>query len=236
MPSDLALAHIEAQRRLREIVARAVGNTWQALGSYDERDVPRWLDQVVPLVLTGRRSSASLTDAYLAQARGRRPVGAANRALDRVRGGADPREVYRRPFVTLWSALGDSRPFDDARSSAGARAAGMAAFDVQATMRETAATVQEADDGIYGYRRVADGNACDFCQALDGAYLKSADDFALHNNCGCGVEELTRPHPRAAFLPSGASVHDDFAIHEHGEMGAVLTAPDQQFTGPGAIA
>ena len=105
-----------------------------------------------------------------------------------------------------------------------ARATSTAAMDVQLAARATFGAVQEADDGVYGYQRVADGDACEFCQAVDGAYVKSGDAMALHNNCGCSLEPLTVPHPRAARLPDGV------AVHEHGELGPMLGDAAHDFT------
>jgi hypothetical protein len=161
----------------------------------------------------------------------RAPLGVdADRIVAGLRGGADPATVYERPFVTIWTALSGGTPWEKAVSQGLDRAVSAAGMDVQLAFRSTANEVGQQDDNIYGYQRVADDGACDFCMEVDGAYLKDADASPLHNNCGCGVDPLTAPHPRAAFLPSGASVHDTFAIHEHGELGAVLTAPDDHFT------
>ena len=103
-------------------------------------------------------------------------------------------------------------------------------MDVQLSARATFDAVQAADSGIYGYQRVADGSACEFCQRLDGAYVKSASAMALHNGCGCSLEPLTAPHRLAAYLPSGV------AVHEHGELGPMLGSPDHSFTGPSGLA
>jgi hypothetical protein len=230
--SHLAERHIEAQRRLRLIASRVVGQAWRGLGSWNDKDVERFVAVAVPTVLAAQRASVHLTDAYLARAMGRAALGVKPDKLigAAVRNGVAPETVYARPFVNLWSALKDGRPFEDGINSGFERATSTAEMDVQLSSRATFQAVQNEDDGIYGYQRVADAGACDFCEEVDGAYVKDADASPLHNRCGCGLEPLTAPHPRAAFLPSGESVHDAFAIREHGELGAVLTAPDQHFT------
>lgn len=50
---------------------------------------------------------------------------------------------------------------------------------------------------IVGFQRVADPGACEFCQEVDGAYLKADDVMPLHNNCGCSVEPITAEELRA---------------------------------------
>lgn len=226
MPSELTLAHLDAQRRLREIVAAAVASTWTGLGSYDERDVARWLELVLPVVLAGQRQAAALTDAYLASALDRRPLGISPQLVTgpAVRAGAAPADVYRRPFVTVWTALADQTPWEQAVRDGLERATSTAEMDVQLAMRAASHQVQQADERLFGFRRAVNAGACKFCQLVDGAYVKSADAMPLHNRCGCGLEPLTAPHPRAAVLPDGV------AVREHGELGPLLTDPAHDFT------
>lgn len=226
MPSPLVEAHIEGERRLRVLVTQGVERIWRELPGYDRANVDQWLSQVLPLVSAGQRASVALTEGYLARVLGRLPLGLNPDELigAAVRNGTPPGEVYQRPFVTVWTALGAGTGFADAVNAGLARATSSAAMDVQLAMRGTANAVQEADDGVFGFTRVADGGACTFCSEVDGAYVKSADAMPLHNNCGCGLEPLTAPHPRAAKLPSGV------AVHQHGELGPVLTDPAHDFT------
>lgn len=227
MATALAEAHIEAQRRLRALAAEAVARVWRGLGSWDRADVPRFLEGALPTVLTAQRGSVMLTEAYLAQSLERQPLGVNPEEIigANLRNGTSPQEVYERPFITLWTALGAGKPFADAFSSGMARATGSAAMDVQMAFRSTAAAVQEADDGIYGYERVPDGGACDFCLEVAGAFVKSADAMPLHNHCGCGLEPVTSPRRGAPFAPP-----ETVAVHQHGELGPVLTDPAHDFT------
>lgn len=225
MASPLAETHIEALRRLRGLTGRTVEKIWRDLPGYDREHIDQWLSYVVPVILTAERSSVALTDAYLARALERQPLGVDNDAiLAGLRGGTDPAEVYQRPFVTVWTALGAGTAWEDAVAKGLHRATSTAAMDVQLAFRATADEIGQADDGIYGYQRAADGNACTFCRTVDGAYVKQASAMALHNHCGCGLEPLTAPHRLAAKLPSGV------AVHEHGELGAVLADPAHSFT------
>lgn len=225
MASRLASAHIEAQRRLRALTGTQVERIWRSLPGYDRENLDEWLSTVVPIIEAAKRQSAVLTDGYLARAMDRAAFGIDPQTIsDEVRGATEVAAVYQRPFVTLWSALGEGTPFADAANAALARATSTAAMDVQMAMRATANAVQGADDAIFGFQRAADPSACDFCALVDGAYVKSADAMALHNHCGCGLEPLTAPHPLAASLPSGV------AVHQHPELGPVLTDPAHSFT------
>lgn len=227
MASRLAHSHIVAQARLRHLVANGVGRAWRSLPGYDERDVEAFLAQAVPLVSAGQKRSQALTEAYLAAFMGRAPLGVQPAP---IRNGEDPKAVYRRPFVTVWTALQTGSKYDDAVNAGLARATSTAAMDVQLASRSAFQAVQDADEGVYGWQRVADGGACEFCQAVDGAYLKSADASPLHPACGCSLEPLTSPHPRARYLPDGRDLkRDGFAVHQHGELGAVIGSPEHSF-------
>lgn len=225
MASALAEAHIEGQARLRGLTSDTLAAIWASLSGYDRDNIPEWLANAVPTVLTAQRASVALTNAYLAAARERQPLPISTERLigAAVRQGVSPQEVYQRPFVTLWTGLKDGKPFEEASAAALARAQGAAAADVQLAMRATAGAVEKADPGIYGYQRVADGGACSFCLEVNGAFVKSASAFPLHNNCGCGLEPLTSER-------SSTPLPETVAVHEHGELGAVLADPAHDFT------
>jgi len=222
---ELADAHISAQARLRELAALGVRRAWARLPGYNEADVATFLGLAVPVVVAAQRASITLTDAFLALALGRAPVGIdAGRLLaDRVRGGVTPEEVYRRPFVTIWTALAAGTGYDDAVAAGLARAASSAEMDVQLASRAAMAAAQDADPQIRGYQRVADDDACAYCRMIDGAFVKRADAMALHNHCGCTLMPLTRPVDSTA-IPDGV------AVHPHGELGPLLADPSDKFT------
>lgn len=231
MASPLANAHIEGGRRLRQAVSLAVGRVWDDLPGHDRENVDEWLSKVLPLVAAGQRQSAALTEALIARTLRRQPLGfnPDNLTGAAVRNGVDPTEVYQRPFVTLWAKLGEGVPFADASAVSLARAQGMAAWDVQASMRATANAVQQATPEIIGYERVADGDPCEFCAEVDTAFVKSADAMALHNNCGCGLEPVTAA-TRGQRTGQKGQHGRRTAVHEHGELGPVLGDTAHDFT------
>jgi hypothetical protein len=244
MSSPLALAHIEAEKRLRVAVRNHVAQVWKGLPGYDRANVDQWLTEVLPMIEAAQRSSVTVTQAYLARALDRPPAAVNLHELigSAVRNGAAPAEVYTRPFVTLWSELGEGTPWADASSMALSRAAGIAATDVQLSMRDTLSAVGSAESAIYGYERAADAGACNFCLEVDGAYVGASEPMPLHNGCGCGVEVLESAHKGAVRLPDGQVVRDyqygpekptplpgGVAIAHHGELGPVLVDPSQHY-------
>lgn len=198
MSAALANAHIVGQQRLREIVARAIAAGWTGLSGYDERDVDAFIERIAPLVLAGQRQSVALMDAYLARALERQPLGINADELTgaAVRNGTPPEEEWRRPFVTVWTALANGTRYPDAVGAGLARAQAMAATDMQLSMRGAAALIGEADPGIYGYQRVTDGHACTLCRIASTQRYHRGDLMPIHAHCGCSVYPLTDPSER----------------------------------------
>lgn len=224
MASAVTEAHIVAQARLRAIVERAVTGAWDGLGGYDEDDVAAFTLAATPVVLAAMRQSVVLTDAYLARILGRRPLGIDPvPVIAAIREGVDPREQWRRPFVTVWTALGNGTAYEQAVRNGLLRSIDMATTDVQLAHRGALQAAQERDAAIRGYRRVADGGACSFCRTVNGAFVKSASAAPLHPGCGCGFEPELVDRP-VTPLP------EDVAVHEHGELGPTLGSPAHDFT------
>lgn len=236
MPSRLTEAHIRGERRIRDVSVRGVERAWRSLPGYDRENVPEFLERALPHVRAAVRASANLTAAYIARAREQQPAGFdVDEVLANLRNGTPLEEVYSRPFVDVWAALEAGTLWVDAVAKGEARALAAAAMDPQLAMRDTA---MRLDNG-YGYRRVANSGACEFCLQVNGAYVKGNEyAMALHNHCGCSLEPLTEPHEGAVFLPDGTQVrqyaygplNSKVAVHQHGELGAVLTDPSQNFT------
>ena len=229
MPT-LASTHLQAQARLRGIVAGAIASIWQGLGSYDERDVERFVESAVPIVLAGQTQAVALTEAYVLRRLRLEPIGLDTDELTgaAVRNGVALEEVYRRPFVNVWTALGKEVPWDEAVNAGEVRATASAEMDVQLSHRASYGALQRAEPRIKGYRRRANSGACSFCRLVNGAFVKSADAMPLHNRCGCGLDPIMQEVP-VSKTPEGV------AVHKHGELGPLLTDPADSFTGPSDI-
>lgn len=224
MPS-LTDAHIITLARVREITRRGVKAAWASLAAYEDAQVAEFLRAAVPIVTAGQERASRLTDAYVAATLGRQPLGIPTSEVTGavIRAGATPDEVYRRPFVTVWTALSAGSRYEEAVNAGLARAANLAATDVQLTARQTFQAVQQRDPAIRGYTRRADPGACKFCQLVDGAFVKSASAMPLHPGCGCGLEPVLHREP-VTPLPDGV------AVHAHGELGPTLADPGHDFT------
>lgn len=211
---------------MRVLAKGQLERIWRSLPGYDRPNLDQWLSLALPIVDAAKRQSSHVTDAYLARKLDRAPFGV---GVPKGRNGVDPAEVYQRPFVTIWTALKNGTSYENAVNAGLARATSSVAMDVQLSMAQTAQEVGRADPQIQRFQRVADSGACEFCQTVDGAILNSEDAMDLHNNCGCGIEPLEDARP-VTPTPDGVAVHD------HGELGPLLTAPDQNFTTESQIA
>lgn len=233
--SALTKAHIAAEAELRRLVKQATVAIWRGLPGYDRADVETFVDAIVPIIEAAQRQSVALTEGYLARALERQPLGLDPAALSgaAVRNGATPAEVYARPFVTVWTALKDGRPYEDAVAAGLARATETAAMDVQLSARATFDRAIDLDDNIYGYQRVADGDACAFCQEVDGAYVKASAGFAfaLHNNCVLGDSRVwAPPSGGGAKATSVGGAHAATRRWYEGEVVVIKTAAGHDLT------
>lgn len=207
---------------------------WDDLGGYDESDVPAFLARTAPVVAAGQTQAANLTDAYIATELGRSPMGVDPALVTgpAVRSGATPEDVYRRPFVQTWSALSKGTRWEDAVAAGRARAGNAAATDVALSSRAAGRVVAAQDRLILGWQRVPDNDACKFCRLVAGQRYGREQLMPLHPYCGCTVRPITGGQ-RSRF--SGRYQNDTttepagVAIHEHGELGPVLTDPTHHF-------
>lgn len=233
----LTEAHIAAQERLRQFAAAGVVAAWTGLPGYDEQNVPEFLSKAVPVVDAAQRAAVSVTEAYIARAIGRRTIGVdAQRLIGAaVRNGTAPAEVYRRPFVTVWSALKDGTLYEDAVRAGLERASVAAETDVQLSMRQTLTEVARVDRTILGYRRVPDANACEFCRLVAGQRYRTDQLMPLHPRCGCSVDVITAEnrHEFTGNPSNDLSVTENgvtAAVREHGELGPMLVDGADHFT------
>lgn len=213
--------------RIRSATVSRVVGAFDALPDYHSDTADRFASSIVPLVKAGQMLTAKTTAAYVAQ-RTRTPTARIDPAKvtgAAVRNGADPLDVYRRPFGIMWSALGDGADLTEAKVRGRDRLAMTAAMDVWLAMR---AASNEADRQIahsITWVRVADPGACELCAAAEGSSYSDAGDMAGHPNCGCTIDPvLGEPD----VTPADSSAYD---IHTSDELGPLLYAAGHSFSG-----
>lgn len=231
--SNLIDAHLLTQQRIRWFVRGATVQMYRDMGVYNESDVDYFVDAITPIIYAGQRKSIEATEAFVTRRVKKAVVrevlsGVSDRLYANARNGTPLIEVYRRPFVTIWSALNRGESWEAAVAAGEARVAESAEMDVQLAHRAAYGALQDRNTQIKGYRRVTNAGACDFCLLVEGAFVKSADAMPLHNRCGCGLDPILEE-------VEDTSVPDGVAVHEHGELGPYLADPDHKFTTEGDL-
>jgi hypothetical protein len=221
------VAQVKAVRRRVEAYTRGRF----LAGQYRDADLERFIKQVVPAVLAGRRRVSSLTDSHLSQTlsatlgRPVAPRGPIDTALLR---GVAPGEVYSRPYVVVRTKLSKDQSLDAAINAGLARLSDLVLTDMQMAKTYTAQSVLSQTEGINGYRRTLTGASCQLCSDASRQRYHSGDLMPIHPGCDCGVEPLEGATGRV--IESKA-----VTVHEHGEIGPLLALVGQHFTGPSAI-
>lgn len=257
---DLQDAYRRQAAGIRTRIEQVIRRSWAGLPSYRDRDMDAWVAATLPLVLAAQRQMATLTDAYLA-----RLAGQAVRGLDlaKVTGaalrGVPPAAVYRRPAVTVYTALSKGRSVEFAGRMGLTRALSIVATDVQLAKTHTARISQQARGVRYFTRVLSGGKNCALCVIASTQRYHVGDLAPIHPGCNCDVADavadadpgqvidpdlLDEAH-RAVAEATGRSV--DFSgrdvdyrklvvVHDHGEIGPVLALAGQHFDGPSVAA
>lgn len=250
---------------MRQRVKLYVQTAWKGLDSWRESDIERFARQVTPVVTGGQRQMAAMTDGYLAQMTGTRPLGVPPATVtDAAMRGVPAMDVYKRMGPTVWRSLASGAPLAAAVASGLSRALSTADTDLQLAKTHSSKYVLQRSDTITSYMRVPEGDACDFCLLASTQRYHSDDLMPLHNRCECDVDPFQDSGPdgrggqviddelRASLKDKGVVVYRgegksaDFygevegrpvavAVEQHGELGPVLTRQGDHFTSAGDL-
>ncbi|MET9959339.1 hypothetical protein ABZ128_09655 [Streptomyces sp. NPDC006326] len=241
-----------------------VNRSWTDLGSWRGEDVSRFQRTALPVMLAGQRQVASLTTTYLERLYRETADEAVRTDLDfdRVTGralrGVDPEEVYRRPFVDVWTALSEDEPFDEALKRGAHRLETIAKTDLQLARTHT---VREVGDDMprfeYTVRELQGEYDCALCMIASTQRYRKRDLAPIHPGCDCLVKLVTADEDPGQIIDEERlqAIHDavEAALgtfdrggravdyrkiiisREHGEIGPVLGYRGQRFTGPDEI-
>lgn len=169
-----------------------------AAGDYRDADMARFISQVTPVVLAGRRQVSAITDAYLTQVLQASGIKAPRRGpIDTAAlRGVDVQDVYARPYQAVWTSLSKGDAFDAAVAAGTSRLMDLISTDMQMAKTYTARDVLTHSKGVTGYARVPSGvNTCTLCEIASTQMYSREDLMPIHPGCGCGVEPVTRDNP-----------------------------------------
>ncbi len=239
----LAAAHHRQVLALRQITGRKVASAWDRVANVDESAAVRFAVEAAKIVDASKLQIAAFAVAL--KTSNDSTIGRVARlvpVMPEIRGGIATRIVYDRAIVTARSMLADGKEWSVAMDAGRARAVSAAQTDVILANREAIAADAEVRPWVLGYRRVLSGESCDLCALAADRFYKSANLAPIHNRCDCDVIEIVSKFDPASALNRSARGDREpeeglaVAVHEHGELGPVLTIAGQEFTGPEDVA
>jgi hypothetical protein len=181
-------------------------------GQYRDADLERFVAEVVPVILSGRRQVSQLTDAWLAAkltaTLGKRVKPRGGIDTDSLRG-VDATEVYARPFVTVRTELSNGKALDAAVSIASQRLDKMIASDLQLAKTHTAQDVFSNTPAVQAYERTLTGaKNCALCYVASTQRYYKEDLLPIHPGCDCGVEPIVDTGDRIIYPERLQATHE----------------------------
>lgn len=240
--------------RIQATLRRHLEKLWEANPELRDEDAARLIARLTPLVQAGQLQMAAITSAYLArQAVLLRGVPYAPIPVDRTQilnlRGVPVEDVYRRPIVTVYTALSEGKSYSDARAAGLARLLQTAGLDLQHAKSHQASASLKGSGADYFRRTLTGSENCGLCVQAATQRYKVGTLAPIHGGCDCGIEEL--PSGESAGQIIDPALLDAFkelqktegklgrdhtiAIREHGELGPILTLARHNFTGPAAL-
>jgi hypothetical protein len=283
----IAATYNSSATSLRTALLDAIVNLFGRLTSWRDADADSFIAAATPMVAGAQQAMAAMTDVYLAAILSDllgEPVEPAGVTLGDDLRGVPAVEVYRRPFIQIWTDLAGGALLKAAIQAGLRRAEGLAATDLQLAKTHSSriALAGRGDERIVGYRRVLTGaENCAMCVLASTQRYHVEDLLPIHPACDCAVAPIVgRQDPGQVInsvtvtdgaqavrsTSSGVNVfngdnlvnlgdlldplHEEIdkrfgisdrggrridyrkllTVHEHGEIGPVLTVKGQKFT------
>lgn len=169
---------------------------WDSLPHYRASAVEDMIEAITPRVTAGQLRIADLTRAYLAECA--RELGwkvvLPPIDQDEIRGarGVDPRVVYRRPAVDVYTALAAGKPLPQAAAEGRLRLTQLIGGDMQlAKVHASRQSMRGYPEEGQFYRRVLTGREnCALCVVASTQRYYRGDLLPIHPGCDCGVQPL----------------------------------------------
>lgn len=169
---------------------------WDSLPHYRASAVEDMIEAITPRVTAGQLRIADLTRAYLAQCARELGWKVVLPAIDQdeIRGarGVDPRVVYRRPAVDVYTALAAGKPLPQAAAEGRLRLTQLIGGDMQlAKVHASRQSMRGYPEEGQFYRRVLTGREnCALCVVASTQRYYRGDLLPIHPGCDCGVQPL----------------------------------------------
>lgn len=192
----LAEAYDSQVHSIRQQITAFGQAYWDSLPHYRASAVEDMIQAITPRVTAGQLRIADLTRAYLAQCA--RELGwkvvLPPIDQDEIRGarGVDPRVVYRRPAVDVYTALAAGKPLPQAAAEGRLRLTQLIGGDMQlAKVHASRQSMRGYPEEGQFYRRVLTGREnCALCVVASTQRYYRGDLLPIHPGCDCDVQPL----------------------------------------------
>ncbi len=257
-PDQILTAYQTQVGRVREQTVKTGLAIWNGLPDYRDGNIDRFIVQIVPRVRAGQIKTAQLTAAFVKQSAKARGEDVPMALVDREQIAAvrkiDPVVEYRRPAVTLYTALRDGLTL-----AAGVELGAKRLTDLMSTDMQLAKTTQAQKSmqaaGYEYYVRVLTGlENCALCSIASTQRYHVKDLMPIHPGCDCGADTvnanfdpghildpqfLEETHAHVEQFVGGSDrggrspdYRELIITRENGEWGPTLTWLSDRFTGP----
>jgi hypothetical protein len=249
-------SHQRILARIKERVERAALAEYDALGSWDDEAMERFIQRVIPILENGQRQTGMATNAYLkamARLSSQQVPEDAEPAIWARK--TEPEKAYARPVKAARRGFSETEDVAFAKKAGRDRLVSLIKTDLQLAQTHTAFGSVQSMAGIDGYRRVLTGSEnCALCVLASTNHYRRGNLMPIHHGCDCTVAPMYGDADpgyemnRRRYLDLHSSIQEQFdaksydgikpldyqkiMVREHGEVGPVLTWRDQNFTGP----
>lgn len=192
----LAEAYDSQVHAIRQQITAFGQAYWDSLPHYRASAVEDMIEAITPRVTAGQLRIADLTRAYLAQCARELGWKVVLPPIDQgeIRGarGVDPRVVYRRPAVDVYTALAAGKSLPQAAAEGRLRLTQLIGGDMQlAKVHASRQSMKGYPAEGQFYRRVLTGREnCALCVVASTQRYYRDDLMPIHPGCDCGVQPL----------------------------------------------
>lgn len=259
----LIRAFAKAQARSTDAAVKAAVARTKAMSDddwYDSAAITKYAKDVVRVVETPQRQAAALTNAFqarvLKELTGRPASPVKQVDVTRLRGVAHD-SVYGRVADEYRYQKSLGRSATEAQALAELRAEELADMDVTLAVREQEHAFVTAKKPVLYYRRVIhpelakSGASCGLCIVASHRVYQKEELKPIHFRCNCvtlpvtdrksDIGDLINEDDLATlYAEAGSNRAEDlkktrYTVHQHGELGPVLTYKGNRWRGPADV-
>ena len=232
---------------------------FESLGSWRDDDYLRFVRQITPILSGAKMQAAQASVAFyksmanLDDQDWQQPtISAADLTTQALRNGVTTEQVYRRPFVDVYTALSKGKQMTEAIEAGANRVESLASTEIQLARRNVGLKARNANDRIVGYIRTLTGaENCALCYVASTQRYTRGELMPIHPGCDCGEMPLYGTQDPGQVIDEARleATHDNIAerfgvsardarsvdyrnikIEQNKELGPVLTIRGQDFT------